>query len=349
MKQEYHFIANTIKLIGSTLVVYLFIKVLLPVVFPFFVAFFLAGVLHPLKQRWIAREKTNHDSSNGKKKNQWKNSVVTVLLLALVVFVIGGGILLLGVLLINQIKELWQQRSTWIHYLQELLDQMSSGLGERMVQQWKEKFSVDEMIGGLAEKIMSQAAKGIQLLKGTFGGFINLVVTLVSAFLLLKDYDFYHKKIMESPLGEVILALGSDLKKVGGSYLKAQLVIMGIVMGECVLGMVLIGNSYALLAGILIGICDALPFLGTAVVFLPWAVITFIQGNVLQGILLIILTGITTITRQYLEPKLIGSSIGANPFLVLVSIYLGIQAFGMWGFLLGPVAAFLIWEMYQFL
>ena len=43
MEQNYHFIRNTIKLLGITLLVYAFMKWLLPMVLPFFVAFYLAG------------------------------------------------------------------------------------------------------------------------------------------------------------------------------------------------------------------------------------------------------------------------------------------------------------------
>lgn len=44
MEQNYHFIRNTIKLLGITLLVYAFMKWLLPMVLPFFVAFYLAAL-----------------------------------------------------------------------------------------------------------------------------------------------------------------------------------------------------------------------------------------------------------------------------------------------------------------
>ena len=48
-----------------------------------------------------------------------------------------------------------------------------------------------------------------------------------------------------------------------------------------------------------------------------------------------------------MEPKLIGKKIGVPPLAVLVSIYIGVKVFSKGGFLLGPVSAFLIWQIYN--
>ena len=83
--------------------------------------------------------------------------------------------------------------------------------------------------------------------------------------------------------------------------------------------------------------------------FVPWALFEFFQGAYLSGIIYLAVTVITTLARQFLEPKLIGKSVGANPLMVLVSIYLGMQVYGLWGVILGPASAFLIWEIYRFI
>ena len=51
MEQEYHFVRNTCKLLGVTLVVYLFMRYLLPATLPFWIAVYLAGALYPWKVR----------------------------------------------------------------------------------------------------------------------------------------------------------------------------------------------------------------------------------------------------------------------------------------------------------
>ena len=65
----------------------------------------------------------------------------------------------------------------------------------------------------------------------------------------------------------------------GGSVASAQLLIMAAVMAECVAGLWVLQNSYALLVGILIGFLDALPFIGTGTILLPWAALELFRGD----------------------------------------------------------------------
>ena len=64
-----------------------------------------------------------------------------------------------------------------------------------------------------------------------------------------------------------------------GLWLRAQLLIMAAVMAECVAGLWVLQNSYALLVGILIGFLDALPFIGTGTILLPWAALELFRGD----------------------------------------------------------------------
>ena len=56
---------------------------------------------------------------------------------------------------------------------------------------------------------------------------------------------------------------------------------------------------------------------------------------------------ITLGLRQIIEVRLVGEKLGLHPLLVLLSIYLGIRLFGIYGFLLGPVFFVVIRSFYQ--
>ena len=55
-----------------------------------------------------------------------------------------------------------------------------------------------------------------------------------------------------------------------------------------------------------------------------------------MGAGLLILYGVITITRQVLEPKILGEQIGVHPLATLMSIFIGIRVFGIIGILIGP-------------
>ena len=133
----------------------------------------------------------------------------------------------------------------------------------------------------------------------------------------------------------------------GGGYVKAQFLIMLMVTTVCVIGLFCTGNSYALIAGAGIGFCDALPFLGTGTILIPWAVIELLQGKYLLAAAYAVIYTISTLTRELLEPKLVGNKLGMPPLVVVGAVYVGLRVYGLWGFALGPVSYILIREIWR--
>ena len=96
-----------------------------------------------------------------------------------------------------------------------------------------------------------------------------------------------------------------------------------------------------------IGFCDALPFIGTGTIFVPWALINILLGKYKQAVWLFVYYIICSFVRELLEPKLVGKHLGVPPLAVLMSIYIGIQVYGGAGVIFGPVSALLIYEIYM--
>lgn len=333
MEQEYHFVRNTCKLLGVTLVVYLFMRYLLPATLPFLLAVYLAGALYPWKVRL---------QKKGEKRRVFQEKRRTSFVMSAVLFLaVGGGIWFFVKMLGSQMVRLWENRTTLLSWNGVSPD---SVLG-RIMTRLQEMLSADHM----AEEMLSKLSGSLNSVTDTVGGMVSVVVVFVATYLILKDYETLRDKVRQSAFGEVLLALGKDLAGAGGSYLRAQGIIMLVITSICVIALWITGNDYALLAGIAIGFCDALPFLGTALIFVPWAMFEFLQGAYWTGIFYLAVTVVTALVRQFMEPKLIGESVGANPLAVLLSIYLGMQVYGVWGVILGPASAFLIWEIYQFI
>lgn len=333
MEQEYHFVRNTCKLLGVTLVVYLFMKYLLPVMLPFLIAVYLAGALYP----WKVKLQKKGQKRRLFQEKKWTSFVMSAALIAAV----GAGIWFFVRVLGQQMMLLWQNRGELLSWEGVSPDSL---LGKFMAR-LQEVLSVDHMVEGMLEGFVDS----FHSVTDTVGGMAGVVVVFVATYLILKDYEAMREAVRKSAFGEVLLALGKDLAGAGGGYLKAQGIIMLVITAICVFALWLTKNPYALLVGIVIGFCDALPFIGTALVFVPWAMFEFLQGSYGLGVFYLVVMVITALVRQFLEPKLIGQSVGANPLAVLLSIYVGMQVFGLWGVILGPASVFLIWEIYRFI
>lgn len=115
----------------------------------------------------------------------------------------------------------------------------------------------------------------------------------------------------------------------------------------CVVGFWLMGNPYYLLVGIAVGILDALPVFGVGTVLIPWAILMLILGKWERAIWLFVIYVICYFLREILEAKLMSRKVGMTPFETLLSMYVGVQLFGIFGFLLGPAGFLLIRDLNQ--
>jgi sporulation integral membrane protein YtvI len=174
---------------------------------------------------------------------------------------------------------------------------------------------------------------------------IFLLILFVSVILLMKDYDEMHEKLMEYSIYGHVHRISQRMWKQGGMYLKAQMTIILIVTTLCAAGLWILGNPYFLLLGIIIGLTDALPFIGTGTILVPMAVYEVFAKDYKLAIGYVLLFLITYVTREYLEPKLIGSSLGIYPFVMIVVVYAGLYLYGAAGVLLGPVTLLLVMEI----
>ena len=113
------------------------------------------------------------------------------------------------------------------------------------------------------------------------------------------------------------------------------------------IGLSILDVNYALLIALGIAILDALPFFGSGAVLWPWTIISFINGDIKNGIGLIIIYLAVIFTRQMIEPKIVSESIGIHPVLTLMSMYLGFKLFSIGGMILGPMTLILIVSFYK--
>jgi len=90
--------------------------------------------------------------------------------------------------------------------------------------------------------------------------------------------------------------------------------------------------------GFVMIIFSFLPVVGAPVVYVPAAIIMFLQGNHISSIVLIILaTGILLLAEYWLRPKLVSSTSALHPLTVIVGAIGGVYAIGFIGFLIGPL------------
>ena len=131
------------------------------------------------------------------------------------------------------------------------------------------------------------------------------------------------------------------------SWLKAQLKLSGITFVVAAGGLLLLRIPYALFWAAIIAMVDAFPVLGTGAVLVPWSFVSFLQGDTLLAFGLLGLYCAATITRTILEPRLVGKQLGLDPLITLISLYAGFKLFGLPGMIFAPMLAVTVTQLME--
>lgn len=174
------------------------------------------------------------------------------------------------------------------------------------------------------------------------------IIILLSAFFISKDWSRWMgipARAMPASINQSMRTIWGDLKQALFGYLRAQLFLISITMFIIITGLIVLRVDYAITIGLLVGIIDLLPYLGVGAVMIPWIVYCFAVDQGSLGIGLLIVYAIVLLTRQIMEPKVLASTVGLDPLLMLIAMFVGMQLFGFLGLIVGPVSLVLLSAM----
>lgn len=296
--------------------------------------------------------------ANGlQKRFRLPRGISAVLVIVLTVGVIGG--IAAGVIwkIVDEIRNVYEDfpiiyqniRSTW-YSISDSLSDFVIMLPENMqnaVADMSEQ--VLDWISGLATntgfvKTAGNAAKKLPNI------FISVIVFLLSLYFMVSDSKTVANAVRK-PFPKAFLQRMSDfrseIKRYVGGYLKAQLIIMCISFTILLIGLSILNIDYALVIALATGIVDALPFFGSGTVLIPWAIISFITGEIARGVGLFIIYLSVILMRQFVEPKIVSKNIGMHPLMTLMAMYVGYRAFSIGGMILGPLVLVFTVSLYR--
>lgn len=320
--------------------VYLFMRFLSPVFSPFILAFFIAGLLSRLTEKIPFKI---------------KKPVLAGVILIVALVLLFLAMSMLGGLAFQKCREIAGQLSCYEEELCGLLgsccDFMENRFGingEAMENYVLEQVNI--FVENLEVKIFPAVMnKSMLYVKNAAGAVSFLIVFLIAVFLILKDYDKIRDCVRENEDFKGILEVAGKIIVYLKTYLRAQLTILLIIGSICAAGLFITGIKGGIVYGIVTGIMDMLPFIGTGIMLMPLAFFQLIAGNYWQAALIVCLYAACALIREFLEPKLIGDKVGIWPVGILFSVFAGMKLFGIFGIIKGPVGLVIICETCKYL
>lgn len=317
---------------------FIFFNYVLTYVAPFLIAYFLFLILNPLADLLTIKLKFP----------RWFSSFVCILLVIFLVSFVGTSlfarIITEGQSFATNIPKIIEDSTSII----EKLQQQSYNLINLIPEDFKKATS--DLFSNFASSLTSSVGTffknmSLNVFTKVPQIFMGIVFTLLSCFFMLSDKDLLTEKYLnKTPYwikkNQRLIKKGVFSALIG--YVKAQLIIMSVVATIVIISLSLLRYPYALLIGLVIAVIDALPIFGAGFILWPWGLTALIAGNYSEAIWIFSTYGIVFLTRQFLEPRVLGKQIGVHPILSLMSIYIGLKVYGGFGFILGPITLILL-------
>ena len=222
-----------------------------------------------------------------------------------------------------------------------------------------ELIKLDDLIAKLTasytpEKLLMQGSSSLASLglfaKSISSGILNTFLAFIISIyaLLFKESisEFFNhvlqKLVSEATFNntKLLLKRSNDIfyKFIGGQFLDACIIwlISTILLS-------LLGVKFAITLGILLGICNMIPYFGAIFASVATMIITFFTGGLSLALTTIVaLLILQQIDGNIIGPRIMKGALNLNPILIIVSITVGGAYFGVLGmFLSVPVAAIL--------
>ena len=338
------FLINLLYWAAILAIVYLCFRYLLKLLMPFVIALLVAWLLRPIC-RWY-------------RSKNFRGQVYTALVVATVLlfYLIIGGLVTL--ILINVGADIAQRLTGLPALYTQTIEPGLRNLyasAEELVSRFDPTLeavvntAMPEVISSLGSTVTSFSVTAVTKLTGFAASIPNALLSaaicIISTIFMATTFDsiirFLNENLPEKvteTAGYVVKSFRNVIMKYGVSYL----IIMLMTFGEIAIGLLIIGKSHAILIAALIAVFDIFPIVGAGLILLPWTVITFIQGKVLQGIGMAILYVVVIVVRQIMEPRIVGRQVGLPPLVTLACMFLGTSLFGGIGLFGLPILAAIV-------
>ena len=319
-------------------------NLLLPFTAPLLWALLITLALHPLHvrlTRWL----------------RGREQLSAILLTTLTLLALVGPLTAIGAAFVHQASDLLQMVQAWLNVeghdpmavvdqpiLKNAIEWLSTNFGITLVElrTWTEEAA--------HSSLSVLATFSGKLFVGALGTIVGLLLTLFFMFFFLRDGHAMFKGIRA--LVPMPVQKRAELFEHLAAVTRAVMFGVGltaVVQGTLVgLALLIVGAPSPLVLGVLATLFALLPIGGTALIWLPAALILFAQQRWGAGIFMLIWGVLVSLTDNFLKPMLISGRAQVATLTVFIGVLGGVRVYGPIGLFLGPVVLALAIALIQF-
>lgn len=338
-------------LISSIFILGKFLNILQPVLVPVAIAAILSYLLSPLVH-WIRKKALREHKLSRTRAILLVYSALTIFFTVIALMVIIPAS--------SQLSELIQDREKIIKNAQKKLSSFSNVIESFNASSDKTTIQSDktddEAINNLlwnklvdwiknpetSQKLVGFLGKTANGFVGVLGYALGLILVPVYLFFFLRDSAFIERNwdmiipLKDSTLKDEIVSVIKEINGYIVAYFRGQVLVS--VIDGALTGIILmfLGLDYALVIGVSLAIFGVIPFVGFIITAIPALLIAAGQdGGPGPLWVLIVFIAVQQFDGFFIQPKIVGESVGLHPLTVIFSVL-------CWSLLIGGILGALL-------
>lgn len=270
---------------------------------------------------------------------------VVIFLIVGIYFMIGGQLSQSSTVsaIFNTVTEYFSNNSLSSDALKELIVEKNIPFGDLIISQL-------DNITKFLQDIMVSLVEGIGNFIIALGSNIfSLAVSLILSIYVLYSHEYFSSLwdrfffivFRNSKAGKIIKRSLHTINYTFSKYIRGQLIEASIVAVLSTLVLSIIGVDYAIVIGIIAGVCNLVPYIGPFVGIVLAGIVALFSGHIWLAVAAVIgLFIVQQIDCNILCPKIVGDIVGMHPGFIIIAITIGGNFAGLLGMLIAvPVAA----------
>lgn len=162
-----------------------------------------------------------------------------------------------------------------------------------------------------------------------FVGNISTYFILVDKYAILKSAEVLVNRESLEQIGRKFF----EIKKM----IKIEVILIIATTCQTIIGFLILEIDSAIFLGVLCGILDIMPYVGTVLIFLPLIIYEIYLKHYIIAVGLALLYAFLQFNRQFMETKFMSSTLNIHPLMILLSLYIGGKVFGLIGLIMAPM------------
>ena len=318
---------------------------------PLIIGLILAYLLNPLSDMIDSKimskmMKLPSDPIKAEKKKELAHFISVLLtfvivIIALLAILYGFAVMIIGKVVFEDLSTLFQDfMAGLVKYEDTFRNWVANNVPEG---------AIAEKLSGLATTIMAWISANVNpssviaFFTSIGGSVINIVIGIIISIYLMKDKQFFislWRKFLHLTTPQkgnaIISETLSEINGVLSKFIRGALLDAVIVAILSSIGLSILGLEAAVFIGVFAGICNIIPYFGPVLGMVPAFLMGFCTEGFAHGLIaVIILFAVQQIDSNIIYPKIVGSSTGLHPLMVLLAV----TVFGYFGGIIGMLLA----------